>query len=308
MAADLPSADSHTHTHTQGKSSVKISEERIGQLWRDAMVELIAANKVEHIIVVDRMSKEDQLKLSAFAVRVWNEALQSSSMPAVDEGRADAMRKALHQPGICSRCKQPIRDFEPPSEGMTAGYYVAAGWEKYCNPGEVYVCDACMWKDPRYLADYGAQPTSRVERWLFVDDATPEDPWVAEWGVYANVKEASESLAPRARFFPESRFRVVRLVEMRQGEEIVSTEQQQNKEWNLQAAHDDRRKYLAEIARLRSVSVPNDGEGVEGTVIEGRIGEARYGCIVNIPFPIGTRVRVTVLNPTALTTVEDGTL
>lgn len=57
--------------------------------------------------------------------------------------------------GLCSRCKKRIEGFCPPCGGMTAGYYVAAGWRKYVNPGEVYVCDACMWSDPRYVADYG---------------------------------------------------------------------------------------------------------------------------------------------------------
>nr|WP_143838143.1 hypothetical protein [Nitrospira cf. moscoviensis SBR1015] len=40
---------------------------------------------------------------------------------------------------------------------MTAGYYVAEAWQKYANPGEVYICDSCMWADPRYIADYGVQ-------------------------------------------------------------------------------------------------------------------------------------------------------
>jgi hypothetical protein len=39
---------------------------------------------------------------------------------------------------------------------MTAGYYVASAWEKYANrEWEVFICDACMWADPRYIADYG---------------------------------------------------------------------------------------------------------------------------------------------------------
>ena len=68
--------------------------------------------------------------------------------------------------GVCSRCTKPIRDFEPPKEGeMTAGYYVAAAtnWKKYANHGEVYICDACMWSDPRYIADYGVTPQSETE-------------------------------------------------------------------------------------------------------------------------------------------------
>lgn len=60
--------------------------------------------------------------------------------------------------GHCSRCLEAIKDFEPPGDGMTAGYYVAAAWGKYANPGEVYICDACMWADARYIADYGPRP------------------------------------------------------------------------------------------------------------------------------------------------------
>jgi hypothetical protein len=57
--------------------------------------------------------------------------------------------------GICSRCHKEIDNFSPPTGGMTAGYYVAAGWAKYANDGEVYICDDCMFHDPRYIADYG---------------------------------------------------------------------------------------------------------------------------------------------------------
>lgn len=38
---------------------------------------------------------------------------------------------------------------------MTAGYYVAAAWSAFTNPGELYVCESCMWADPRYIAVYG---------------------------------------------------------------------------------------------------------------------------------------------------------
>ena len=56
----------------------------------------------------------------------------------------------------CSRCKQPIKNFSPPESGnFTAGYYVAQGWLEFSNPGEVYICDDCMWKDPRYISVYG---------------------------------------------------------------------------------------------------------------------------------------------------------
>ena len=57
--------------------------------------------------------------------------------------------------GVCSRCRKAIEGFRPPDGGMTAGYYHALSWKKYANPGEVIICDDCMWADPRYIADYG---------------------------------------------------------------------------------------------------------------------------------------------------------
>lgn len=37
----------------------------------------------------------------------------------------------------------------------TAGYYLAVSWAEFTDAGEVYVCDACMWADPRYILIYG---------------------------------------------------------------------------------------------------------------------------------------------------------
>jgi hypothetical protein len=71
---------------------------------------------------------------------------------------AAELPELLSRDGVCSRCHRPIVGFTPPAEGrMTAGYYVASAWRKYANPGEVYICDACMWDDPRYIADYGSK-------------------------------------------------------------------------------------------------------------------------------------------------------
>ena len=65
----------------------------------------------------------------------------------------------------CSRCKEPIKDFEPPdADGMTAGYYLAAAWSKYANAGETHICDACMWSDPRYIAVYGVNLTLEAQQ------------------------------------------------------------------------------------------------------------------------------------------------
>ncbi len=58
----------------------------------------------------------------------------------------------------CSRCKADLSElWKVSTKDMTVGYYeVREGpWAKFANPGERYLCDACMWKDPRYIAVYG---------------------------------------------------------------------------------------------------------------------------------------------------------
>lgn len=54
----------------------------------------------------------------------------------------------------CSRCGTVVEGLE--SEHGTSGFYrVSAGvWDKYANPNETILCDACMQSDPRYLEDY----------------------------------------------------------------------------------------------------------------------------------------------------------
>jgi hypothetical protein len=57
---------------------------------------------------------------------------------------------------ICDRCGDLIDGFR--GEHATAGFYDTTGdswWSKFSNPGEQNVCDACMWADPRYIAEYG---------------------------------------------------------------------------------------------------------------------------------------------------------
>lgn len=55
----------------------------------------------------------------------------------------------------CSRCRRMVDGAR--SEVATAGFYDAAGWAKYADPGEEIICDECMFADSRYLADYPAQ-------------------------------------------------------------------------------------------------------------------------------------------------------
>ncbi len=42
-------------------------------------------------------------------------------------------------------------------DDVTAGYYIVHSgcWHAYADPGEAYLCDACMWADPRYIATHG---------------------------------------------------------------------------------------------------------------------------------------------------------
>jgi hypothetical protein len=61
---------------------------------------------------------------------------------------------------ICDRCHSTvdgILDDSFKSIIMTAGYYqVDQGyWRNYGNEGEVNICDACMFADPRYIKRYG---------------------------------------------------------------------------------------------------------------------------------------------------------
>lgn len=61
----------------------------------------------------------------------------------------------------CSRCHLPISGFvAPESVGFTAGYYVATAWPSFADPGDTYICDACMWSDPRYIRIYGRRKSA----------------------------------------------------------------------------------------------------------------------------------------------------
>jgi hypothetical protein len=57
----------------------------------------------------------------------------------------------------CDRCTQRIDGIQGP--GYTGGYYdvrLPSIWSQFARPDEHFVCDACMWADPRYIAVYGA--------------------------------------------------------------------------------------------------------------------------------------------------------
>ena len=56
----------------------------------------------------------------------------------------------------CSRCHKKVEGWK--DNIATAGFYIVQKgnyWSKYANEGEEYLCDECMFKEPRYIADYG---------------------------------------------------------------------------------------------------------------------------------------------------------
>lgn len=60
---------------------------------------------------------------------------------------------------ICDRCFNRIEGLEDAGTATSGFYKVGAGteWSKYANSGESILCDACMFNDPRYIADYGTR-------------------------------------------------------------------------------------------------------------------------------------------------------
>jgi hypothetical protein len=61
---------------------------------------------------------------------------------------------------ICDRCNSTIDGFRNnaiKSIMVTSGYYIVneGYWKNYGHENEKYVCDACMFVDPRYIKTYG---------------------------------------------------------------------------------------------------------------------------------------------------------
>lgn len=65
----------------------------------------------------------------------------------------------------CDRCGTNIEGLltldyagacKNPTVQATGGFYLVQNpmWAKYANADEAVVCDLCMWRDERYLADY----------------------------------------------------------------------------------------------------------------------------------------------------------
>ena len=66
---------------------------------------------------------------------------------------------------VCDRCSQIVPDAAKSCDGTTCGYYEVAGgtWHRFSNAGEKYLCDACMFSDPRYQAVYGIMKGTKEE-------------------------------------------------------------------------------------------------------------------------------------------------
>ena len=54
---------------------------------------------------------------------------------------------------LCDRCKQIVEGIR--GEQFTAGFYDMTKWEEY-GGNELYVCDSCMFADPKYVEHYGS--------------------------------------------------------------------------------------------------------------------------------------------------------
>ena len=55
---------------------------------------------------------------------------------------------------ICDRCKQIVEGIR--GEQFTSGFYDMTKWEEYRRENEQYVCDSCMFADPKYVEHYGS--------------------------------------------------------------------------------------------------------------------------------------------------------
>ncbi len=56
---------------------------------------------------------------------------------------------------ICDRCKKEIQGYIEEGVATSKFYDVSPGaWDEFAYPGEKYVCDECMHRDPRYHKAY----------------------------------------------------------------------------------------------------------------------------------------------------------
>lgn len=62
---------------------------------------------------------------------------------------------------ICDRCGKTVKGIIVPGIATSGFYDTTGSWAKYADPHEKIVCDACMWSDPRYQADYGTHSANQ---------------------------------------------------------------------------------------------------------------------------------------------------
>ena len=55
---------------------------------------------------------------------------------------------------IGDRCKQIVEGIR--GEQFTSGFYDMTKWEEYRREKEQYVCESCMFADPKYVERYGS--------------------------------------------------------------------------------------------------------------------------------------------------------
>ena len=55
----------------------------------------------------------------------------------------------------CDRFKQMVEGIQSGNE-FTAGFFDMTKWEEFRREDERYVCDSCMFADPKYLERYGS--------------------------------------------------------------------------------------------------------------------------------------------------------
>ena len=61
------------------------------------------------------------------------------------------LSKALSMSWVCKQIVEGIR-----GEEFIAGFYDMTKWEEYRRENEQYVCDSCMFADPKYVERYGS--------------------------------------------------------------------------------------------------------------------------------------------------------
>jgi len=55
---------------------------------------------------------------------------------------------------MCDRCKHLVEGIR--GEEFSAGFYDMSKWEEYRRDNECYVCESCMFADPKYIERFGS--------------------------------------------------------------------------------------------------------------------------------------------------------